>query len=166
MALDDVMIKDNYFLFWDGFLSQWYPCKFNVNGTDYNCCEQYMMAMKAKTFGDEKRLQLIMETESPYLQKKLGRQVENFDEKKWDDLCQDVVLVGNMAKFTQNPDLKAKILETGDKIIVEASPYDKVWGCGLSQDDPKILDPKNWTGKNLLGECLMKVRTIIKSANL
>lgn len=157
------MHRGRYVFFWDGYLSQWYPAEFEIDGIKFNCAEQYMMYRKAKFFGDEKRKQLILEAVSPYLQKRLGRQVENFDEEKWKAVARDVVFEGNRAKFSQNQDLLKYLLSTNDKIIVEASPYDKIWGCGLTASDPRIYDPKNWTGTNWLGEVLMKVRTVLRN---
>jgi ribA/ribD-fused uncharacterized protein len=160
MKLKDCALKltDKMVLFWGSPFSQWYSRPFVVNGVTYNCAEQFMMAMKAKKFGDEESLFKIMASRSPSEQKKIGRMVKNFDSKEWDAISRDVVTLGNRAKFTQHEDLKALLLETGNLEIVEASPYDTLWGIGLGEQDPRCLDKATWQGKNWLGECLMRVR--------
>jgi ribA/ribD-fused uncharacterized protein len=152
-------VTEEMVLFWNGPFSQWYPSEFEINGIQYNCCEQYMMAEKARLFGDEDTLKEIMETDSPREQKKLGRQVSDFDQSKWEEIAQEVVYQGNLAKFSQNPDLKEILFSTQDKILVEASPYDKIWGIGLSADDPRAEDRSQWLGTNWLGEALSQVRS-------
>lgn len=146
-----------------GCLSQWWPCRFSVDGVEYNCAEQYMMASKARTFGDSETFGKIMQTSKPKLIKSLGRQVRNFDERTWDAVKYDVVVDGNMAKFSQNPELKSFLLSTGDAKLVEASPVDRIWGVGLAENDPSITDETKWQGLNLLGKALMAVRARLKT---
>ncbi|WCN36333.1 NADAR family protein [Aneurinibacillus uraniidurans] len=138
--------------------SQWYPGTFCVNNIVFNCAEQYMMYQKAKLFNDETIAQKILQTKSPNEQKKLGRKVKNFDQKKWEQACKQIVYDGSYAKFSQNVELKKKLLATAGTTIVEASPVDRIWGVGLSEDDPRILDRTKWLGTNWLGEILTKVR--------
>jgi len=149
---------ENMILFWNGPFSQWEPCEFIVDGIEYNCAEQYMMAEKARMFGDEEALDEIMDTDDPSEQKRLGRLVQGFDEDRWNEVAVDIVVKGNLAKFGQNPELKKVLLATGDKIIVEASPYDRIWGIGLREDDPRAWDRNSWEGTNWLGEALCRVR--------
>ena len=149
---------EKFTLFWDGPFSQWHPSPFEIDGITYNCAEQYMMAEKARLFGDTKREQVILEAVSPYLQKKLGRQVENFDEDKWNAVCKDVVRRGTVAKFSQNEDLKKALFATAGTTLVEASPYDKIWGIGLGSNDPRAQDRSQWRGTNWLGEIITEVR--------
>jgi len=127
----------------------------------YYSCEQYMMAKKAKLFNDEKVYDMIMSEEYPSEQKRLGKMVSNFNQVVWDKHKFDIVVNANYLKFTQNEMLKESLSSTGDKTIVEASPYDTIWGIGLSCDDDKILDESNWQGENLLGKAIMKVRTVL-----
>ncbi len=154
-------VTDDFVLFWHGPFSQWYPCEFTLGGAKYNCTEQYMMAKKALFFEDEQSWLKIMACDSPKVQKAIGRTVTNFDVEKWKDVCEEIVYVGNYAKFTQDDYLKSVILGTENRTLVEASPYDKIWGIGLAETDPKALNPDSWQGLNLLGIALMKVRESI-----
>jgi len=152
--------KETYTLFFtaaDPF-SQWYMRDFTVDGIKYNCAEQYMMHQKAVLFGDAEHAELILEATEPRDQKKLGRQVKNFDEKIWGENCKKIVHAGNVAKFSQNDDLKEIMFATKGTILVEAAPRDRIWGIGLGKDNPKALDKRNWRGKNLLGYILTDVR--------
>jgi len=99
-----------------------------------------------------------MDTSDPARQKKLGRLVKNFDEKVWNEQAIDIVKMGCFEKFNQNPEFKKKLLATGNRRIAEASPYDKIWGIGLGENDAAALDPDKWQGKNWLGIVLMHVR--------
>lgn len=139
-------------------LSQWYPCQFAVDGVTYTSAEQYMMAEKAKLFGDEEIRAEILNTSDPRKCKALGRKVRNFEKSIWDQNKQTIVIRGNREKFLQNDDLKQFLLSTGDKVLVEASPTDRIWGIGLGKNNPDALDPAKWRGRNLLGFALMTVR--------
>jgi ribA/ribD-fused uncharacterized protein len=149
---------DRYFFFWKGPLSQWHRCAFTVDGVSYSSAEQYMMAKKALLFGDMKSHEKIMASGSPREQKALGRTVRDFNADIWNREARNYVYTANMAKFSQNPDLKRFLLETNG-LIVEASPLDTIWGIGLDEDDPRALDKAQWKGTNWLGEVLTKVRT-------
>ena len=151
-------MTDQYTFFWSGPFSQWYPSKFNVQGIDYNCAEQYMMYHKAIMFGDIDALEAIMETNSPREQKAIGRKVNNFDQTQWNRFAKDIVYVGNYAKFTQNLDLQQYLLETAGTLLVETSPYDKIWGIGLNEVEAAITPQDQWKGTNWLGEVLTQVR--------
>ena len=117
-----------------------------------------MMAEKARLFGDKQILSKILTANSPGLAKSLGRQVNGFIPHIWDEHCFNIAINGNYAKFLQNSKLTDFILSTKQRILVEASPVDKIWGIGLSQDDSNIENPLMWRGKNLLGFALMNVR--------
>ncbi len=142
-------------------LSQWYEANFDINEQPYKTAEHYMMAEKARLFGDEALLSSIINAKHPSEAKKLGRKVKGFDEETWQQERFSIVVRGNYAKFTQNSDLHAFLLNTGGRILVEASPKDKLWGIGLSQDDPRARKPKQWQGLNLLGFALMEVRDLV-----
>ncbi|WP_203924264.1 NADAR family protein [Rugosimonospora africana] len=164
-----------YLLFWghrprrDGAvgaecLSQWWPAAFVVDGVRYASAEHYMMVGKARLFGDETTAQRMLATTKPGAVKALGRQVRAFDDATWDAHRFDLVTDGNVAKFGQHPDLRDYLLRTGDRVLVEASPVDRVWGIGLAAADPLAADPTRWRGRNLLGFALMRAREILTTA--
>lgn len=163
--------KDDFIFFWGhtgtgkACLSQWYPSPFVIGGVYYNCAEQYMMAEKARIFGDEKAREEILASYNPMDMKKLGRRVRNFNSYVWDVNCADVVKRANLAKFSQNPKLKEFLLSTGDRILVEASPNDNIWGIGMSADNPDAIIPSRWPGENRLGFVLMEVREMFCGNN-
>ena len=138
-------------------LSQWYPCEFEAEGTKYTSAEQYMMAEKARLFGDEEIRAQILKTSDPAICKKLGRKVRNFNQEKWNKNRENIARKGNFYKFSQNAKLREFLLSTGDKILVEASPRDRIWGIGMGKSNPDALDPAKWRGRNLLGFSIMSV---------
>ena len=162
--------KKRFIFFWEGVkdpkaakvtmkcLSQWSPYEFTVDGVAYRCAEQYMMAEKARLFGDEKALAKIMTAKLPFAMKKAGRGVKGFDTERWNGSKFGIVVKGNLAKFTQNPKLQAYLLGTGSATLVEASPKDRVWGIGMNRTNADVFDPEKWKGENLLGRALMEVR--------
>lgn len=139
-------------------LSQWYDCRFSVDGVLYHTTEQYMMASKALLFGDDETYHKIMSADNPRDYKKLGREIRGFDQKTWDANKYDIVVKGNKSKFYQNQELKEYLLSTGDAILAEASPYDKIWGIGLDREHAEKGSPEQWQGENLLGCALMETR--------
>lgn len=139
-------------------MSQWFPCRFTVDGRVYATAEQYMMAEKARLFGDEETRQQILQATDPRVCKELGRKVRNFDQELWNTHCVDIVVAGNLAKFSQNASLKEFLLSTGESILTEGSPSDCIWGIGRVKSDPLSQDPASWKGTNLLGFALMEVR--------
>jgi len=157
-CLKSALSGERFTFFWSGPFSQWHPCEFIVDRIKYNCAEQFMMASKARTFSDDVSLQKIMETNNPQLQKSLGRKVSNFDESKWNEVADGFVFQGNIEKFNQNLDLLKKLFDTSGTTLVEASPYDKIWGIGLAEHDPRADNRATWLGQNRLGEVLTKVR--------
>lgn len=141
--------------------SQWYDAPFTVDGVRYHTAEHYMMAEKARLFGDHDAAGKIISAVHPGEAKQYGRRVLNFDERKWMARRFEIVVSGNMAKFSQNPELKEFLLNTGNRVLVEASPMDKIWGIGLAADDPSAENPNSWKGLNLLGFALMEVRNLL-----
>ncbi len=138
--------------------SQWYPAPFKVDGVIYPTAEHWMMAGKARLFGDDDALQRILVAPDPKSAKAIGREVRGFDDKVWKANCRRLVTEGNVHKFSQNEELRKFLLSTGDSVLVEAAPRDQIWGIGLGQDNHKARDPKQWRGQNLLGFALMDVR--------
>ncbi|MBI9010543.1 MAG: NADAR family protein [Tenericutes bacterium] len=139
-------------------LSQWWKSKFSIDTYTYCCMEQYLMASKARLFNDEKTLEKIMKSSNPKKIKALGRRVKNFKEEIWKDRRYSIIVNGNLSKFLQNQKLLNYLLDTQDKILVEANPYDKIGGVGMAADNNKIINPLNWKGENLIGFALMDVR--------
>lgn len=142
--------------------SQWWKSSFDVGHAKYLFMEQYMMAEKARLFGDKEIEGKIMSCNNPNEIKGLGRKVRGFDENIWNNIKYSIVVNGNYNKFMQNEKLKAYLLSTEDKILVEASPYDNIWGIQMSENDEEIKNPELWRGENLLGFALMEVRNEIR----
>jgi ribA/ribD-fused uncharacterized protein len=153
---------DKHVFFWNGIYSQWHLADMVIDGIEYNSCEQYMMHQKALLFNDETIAEDILNEKNPREQKKFGRQIKGFDKSIWDKNCMAIVYEGNYAKFTQNPKLKEQLLATGDRVLVEASPLDNIWGIGMGENDENVDDPSFWLGLNLLGSAIMLVRNQIK----
>jgi len=149
-----------YTFFWKGIFSQWHKTSFTVKGKTYNCCEQWMMAQKAEIFGDTETLEAIMASDSPREQKALGRQVKGFDEITWDMGKLLVVILGNYYRGLEDEEFRKALLATDDRTIVEASPYDRIWGNGFYADES--LDHISEWGENLLGDALMRVRDALR----
>ncbi|WP_443750622.1 NADAR family protein [Asticcacaulis solisilvae] len=139
-------------------LSQWWQSAFEVDGVVYRTAEHWMMVHKARLFGDDETATKILAAESPKQVKQLGREARGFDAARWDARKLAVVQDGNFHKFSQNVDLRDYLLATGDRVLVEASPVDPVWGIGLAADNPDAADPSLWKGDNLLGFALMHAR--------
>lgn len=155
------MKYDKFTFFFGGPFSNWKRCSFIDDlGDEYNCVEQYMMAEKARIFGDDDTRLDILNSLNPREQKELGRKVVGFNAVYWSELSRNVVYKGCFYKFSQNDELLKVLLETKGTLLVEASPYDKIWGIGLGLDNPLKDDPKNWKGQNLLGEVLTEIRDI------
>ncbi|PSL43137.1 hypothetical protein CLV51_109131 [Chitinophaga niastensis] len=142
--------------------SQWMPSAFEKNGVVYKTAEHWMMAGKAQLFNDNVTLEKILLANSPDEAKKLGRQVKNFDPAIWDAHKFELVVAGNLLKFSQHPALKDFLLNTHQRVLVEASPMDRIWGIGMSAADEHVENPLQWRGENLLGYALMVVRDQLK----
>jgi ribA/ribD-fused uncharacterized protein len=145
-----------------GCLSQWWPSPFTVDGVRFATAEHYMMWRKATLFGDSQTAGQVLAAPHPHAAKALGRRVAGFDQRVWDEHRFDIVVAGNLAKFGQHPPLCTFLLRTGERVLVEASPVDGVWGIGLTRDDPAAADPARWRGLNLLGFALMQVRALLR----
>ncbi len=145
--------------------SNWYPARFVIRDVTYANSEQYMMAAKARIFQDLASEAAILSEPNPASVKALGRRVAGYDEARWLQCREKVMFDGCYAKFSQNPRLCEQLLATGDAELVEASPYDRIWGIGLAESDPRAHDKTQWRGLNLLGLALMRVRDRIASSN-
>ncbi|GAB3306751.1 NADAR family protein [Hymenobacter tenuis] len=139
-------------------LSQWWVTNFAVSDVTYPSAEHWMMAEKARLFSDHVLLARILAAPSPAEAKKLGREIRGFVPEIWEEHKYKIVLQGNLHKFSQHPDLATFLLATNDRVLVEASPVDAIWGIGLAADAPDAEHPERWKGTNLLGFALMEVR--------
>jgi ribA/ribD-fused uncharacterized protein len=144
--------------------SQWYRATFVVDGATFGCAEQYMMYGKAQLFGDAAVAAEILAADHPRQHKALGRKVKPFDDRTWRLNREAIVRAGNHAKFTQSAELRAQLLATRGTTLVEASPYDRIWGIGLAASDPRAADPAQWKGQNLLGKILTALRDELAAA--
>ena len=142
----------------NGYLSNWYPSQFNINGIQFSSMEQYMMYKKAVCFKDDDVVKKILGSTDVARIKALGRLVRNYNDSYWSGIRQIVVYEGLLAKFKQNEDLKRKLLGTGNSVLAECAVRDQIWGIGLSMKNPDRFEPENWNGQNLLGYTLMMVR--------
>ena len=145
----------------DSCFSQWWECAFTVEGQRYASAEHFMMAEKARLFGDDATRAKILAAHHPAEAKKLGREVRGFDEERWQAERFELVTQGNLAKFGQDDALRAYLLSTGATILVEASPTDTIWGIGRAANNPAASEPAEWRGLNLLGFALMRVRAML-----
>ncbi|NQZ76698.1 MAG: NADAR family protein [Ekhidna sp.] len=169
--------KLKYLFFWghqpskDGSItsscfSQWWESPFEVNGVTYRTAEHWMMAEKARLFDDKIALASILGVQTPSEAKKWGRRVKNFVQDVWEDKRIEIVIEGNYHKFIQNKDLKDYLIGTKNRILVEASPVDSVWGIGMTSNDEFAYIPTKWKGHNLLGFALMNVRDRLMTSNI
>jgi ribA/ribD-fused uncharacterized protein len=160
--------KVKYIFFWEhtkpksgvskSCFSQWYDSPFESEGNHFMTAEHFMMYQKAVLFNDDQASQRLLAANNPGEAKAIGREVIGFNPQIWELNRFDIVVAANMAKFSSHPELKDFLLNTGDRILVEASPVDAIWGIGLAEDDPACENPNLWKGENLLGFALMVVR--------
>ena len=160
------MSNKKYTFFWGGSYSNWHMSDFTIDDLTFCCNEQYMMYMKAITFNDKEIARRILSVRDPKTHKALGRQIKGFDSAKWDAVKEDIVYTGLKAKYTQNKTLLKKLLEDTSDLFVEASPFDKIWGIGLSELDAKKTPEDKWPGQNLLGKLLTKLKLELKNIEL
>lgn len=145
-------------------LSQWWPAEFTVDGVAFPTAEHYMMWRKAMLFDDGAIAEEVLRAASPGAAKALGRRITGFDEALWEIHRFWIVVAGSVAKFGQHEDLRNFLVNTGDRVLVEASPVDRIWGVGLAVDDERVEDPARWKGLNLLGFALMEARAALRAA--
>ena len=142
----------------NGFLSNWYLSSFTLDGIMYSSMEQYMMYQKAMCFQDAAIAKKILATDDVAQIKAFGRLVKDYNDNHWNGVRQIIIYEGLYAKFSQNPNLKNQLLQTGDSLLAECAVRDQIWGIGLSMRDPDRLNRYKWNGQNLLGYALMMVR--------
>lgn len=142
--------------------SQWYDQGFTHQDEYFRTAEHWMMAGKAALFKDEPARKRILAARDPLSAKKIGRQVKGFQQAEWEAANFDIVVEGNLLKFSQHNQLKSFLLNTGNRVLVEAAPDDFIWGIGMVEQDPRATDPTQWQGTNLLGFALMEVRSRLR----
>jgi hypothetical protein len=141
-----------------GGLSQWFEAPFVVDGVRYLTAEHWMMAEKARLFGDPEAERAAIEAANPALAKAAGRTVRGFDDAVWERERFEIVVHGNTHKFAAHPDMREFLLRTGSRVLVEASPRDRIWGIGMGAKNENAENPAAWRGLNLLGFALMEAR--------
>jgi len=151
-------MNEKFTFFWSGPFSQWYHSPFESGGVTFQNAEMYMMYYKAIRFNDKETAEQILVAPTPKEVKALGRKVANFDKSAWDDIAPLIVYEGNKLKFQTHSDIRKLLLDTIGTTLVEASPFDTIWGIGLSEDNPNALQRETWRGTNWLGEILTLVR--------
>lgn len=149
----------NFIFFLKNYLSNFYRCSFIENGITFSNTEQYFMYQKALFFKDVATANKILSTNNPFDAKAYGREVKNYNDEQWASVRYKIMYNANWLKYTQNKNLADKLLATGNLVLVECNPVDRIWGIGLTVDAAKETTPENWNGKNLLGLVLMEVRT-------
>lgn len=163
MKLIEDKVTDTHVYFWgDPSFSNWGPSLFEYKGHRFYNSEQAYMWEKAIFFNDYEIAEEILKTTSPKNAKDLGREVSNYNDKEWAEVRYNIMVEVCLAKYQRDQDKRETLLSTGDRVLVEASPYDTIWGVGLHWTDEKILDEKNWKGENLLGKALMEVRDVLR----
>ncbi|MFC2661713.1 MAG: NADAR family protein [Eubacterium sp.] len=145
-----------------GFLSNWYEAEFTIDGKTFTSIEQYMMYRKAVVFHDEEHAQKVLSLTDAREIKAIGRKVRNYNDTVWNGVRQIIVYEGLMAKFTQNKELRDKLLATGGAILAECNPGDPIWGIAMERDDENRYYMETWKGSNYLGFLLMMVREKLK----
>lgn len=168
-------LKVKYLFFWGhqesnntvskSCFSQWYDSPFEADGNRFLTAEHYMMHGKAKLFGDTHAMNKALNARTPGEAKAIGRTVNDFKDAIWNAHKFDLVVKANVAKFSNNEEMKQFLINTGTRILVEASPVDRIWGIGLAQDDDAAANPRLWKGENLLGFALMVAREQLKKTN-
>lgn len=164
-----IRITDKYAFFYTEWPSNFKTANFEweyAGGKHkFFCTEQAFMWAKAIKFGDTATAEKILVADTPALCKGYGREVENYVEGEWEAVRYEIMRDVNLEKYRQNLDLREKLLDPkfNGKIFVEASPYDRIWGVGLAQDDPAIDDERNWKGRNLLGKAVTEVKSVLSA---
>lgn len=160
--MSDIVIKNGFCLFWTAWPSNWKISPMTIDSVQYNCVEQYMMAMKARLFGDRVALKKIMETQIPKEHLKFGREVKGFNAEAWSEVAYEVVLRATIEKYRQNPKLMILLQSIDDDLeFVEASPEDVIWGIGLDSKNPDAWEKEKWRGQNLLGKAITEAKRLI-----
>ena len=161
-------ITDNYIFFYKDWPSNFQRTKIfvKINGKQhiFTSTEQAFMFEKAMFFDDYEIANLIYHNDNPNECRKLGRQVHGYNDEEWPKVRYDIFYKYNLLKYTQDKKLQEKLLDPkfDNKIFVEASPIDKIWGIGIGEDVDNIEDLEYKWGRNLLGKIITNIRNRIK----
>lgn len=145
-----------------GFLSNWYPSRFTLDGVQFTCAEQYIMYRKCLTFGDTESAEKILGTTDPAQHQAIAQQATGYNNTVWNGLRQVILMRALTAKFTQDEELRGALMCTGEDYLVECAHKDKIWACGEGLNDEERRDIDQWSGKNILGFALMEVRNMLR----
>lgn len=162
-------MKSDFVFFWkkNDIYSNWHPCKFTMGDVEFSSSEQAFMCEKALFFEDEDADAKILATKDPREQKAIGRTIKNFNTDQWIKVSKSIMYEVCKAKFEQNPNLLKALLATEGKTLCEASPFDKIYGIGLDENNPLAWEKETWEGENLLGYILTELRdNIIKESKI
>ena len=148
----------------NGYLSNFYPSPFELKGYHFSCVEQYLMWSKATLFRDSEIADEILKESKPAAIKALGRKVKGYEDSLWAAKRYCVAKEGLLAKFSQNSELRERLLATSGN-FAECAKNDKIWGIGLGMNDPRRIDQIQWNGQNLLGFALREVYEELKQTD-
>lgn len=165
MQIKDTAVSNNMLAFWKSIFSNFDLQNFIHQKLWFKNSEQAFVWRKAIFFGDTETALKILQSTSPRECQKLGREVKNYDDAKWQSVRYQIMVEVLMDKFSQNKGIKAQLLSTGDMTLIEGSPIDKIWGIGIHWEDRDCFDKSKWKGTNLLGEALMEVRKALRDAS-
>lgn len=160
-----MITTDTHLYFYGSTFSNWAPAYFfdPIAQAEFANAEQGFMFHKARFFNDEAVATKILVTTSPRDVKALGREIRGYNDVAWSCVRYGYMVWVNYLKFVANTTIRNDLVATGNLTLVEASPYDTIWGIGLGEQDPLIYDEKTWKGQNLLGKALMDVRQMINA---
>lgn len=157
------MKHGEYYFFWDGPFSNWHPASFEYQGHRFANSEQAFMWRKAKYFNDHVIADKMLRETDPSKVKALGRKVTFYDDKAWSEVRYDIMVDVNLAKFSQNLELRDFLIAHSHLEIVEASPVDTIWGIGLTESAARKVTKDEWQGLNLLGIAMNEVADLLKT---
>lgn len=155
-------ITDDYIFFYKDWLSNYQRTYFEYKDHEFTSTEQAFMYMKAMFFQDYESAINILDSKTPNDARLLGRKVKGYDDKKWSEVRYKIFYDLNLIKYTTDRKLQQMLLDSkfDGKIFVEASPIDRIWGIGISEDKDPEYKEHEW-GRNFLGKIITNIRNRI-----
>lgn len=155
-------ITDDYIFFYKDWLSNFQRTYFEYKDHEFTSTEQAFMYMKAMFFQDYESAINILDSKTPNDARLLGRKVKGYDDKKWSEVRYKIFYDLNLIKYTTDMKLQRMLLDPkfDGKIFVEASPIDRIWGIGISEDKDPEYKEHEW-GRNFLGKIITNIRNRI-----